>query len=109
MIALLRRPLSALPRNSSLCPAPSTSAVSKKLMPASSGASTTAAVPAASVRQPKLLHPRPTSDTLRDPSLRDSTAFHYSRVEFQKAPMDNGKRDSAQAPDRRLPAAQNAG
>src|SRR5262245_31864055 len=39
-------------------------------MPASSAASTVAAVVAASVRQPKLLHPRPTRDTLRDHSMR---------------------------------------
>ena len=33
-------------------------------------ASTTAAVPEVSVRQPKLLHPSPTRETLRDPSFR---------------------------------------
>src|SRR5260370_20028509 len=52
-------------------------------MPASSAASTTAAEPAASVRQPKLLHPMPTADTSRDPSLRYSMsgAFPFlSRV-----------------------------
>src|SRR5438309_862343 len=49
-------------------------------MPASSAASTTAAVPAASVRQPKLLHPMPTRDTLRDPSLRYSISAFLMEI-----------------------------
>src|SRR5215831_5278018 len=44
------------------------SAVSKKLMPASSAASTTARVPSRSTRPPKLLQPRPTRDTRTPPS-----------------------------------------
>src|SRR5215217_89325 len=40
------------------------SAVSKKVMPASSAASITARVPAWSSRRPKLLQPRPTTETL---------------------------------------------
>jgi hypothetical protein len=48
------------------------SAVSKKLIPASRAASTTFAVVAASMRQPKLLHPMPTTETLRDPMFRCS-------------------------------------
>ena len=43
------------------------SAVSKKLIPASSAAWTTLAVPAASSRPPKLLHPSPTTDTFNEP------------------------------------------
>src|SRR5437764_178514 len=39
------------------------SAVSKSVTPASSAASTTARVPSASTRMPKLLQPRPTTDT----------------------------------------------
>src|SRR5215471_13467956 len=53
------------------------SAVSKKLIPASRAASTTAAAPVASVRQPKLLHPIPTRDTSRHPSLRYSIVRDY--------------------------------
>src|SRR5262245_46065785 len=45
-------------------------------MPASNAASTTEAVPAASIRQPKLLQPTPTRETLRDPT------FRYSMNEF---------------------------
>src|ERR1700733_13068993 len=48
------------------------SAVSKKLTPASSAASTTAAVAPASMRQPKLLHPNPTTETSKDPIRRFS-------------------------------------
>src|SRR5579871_3261113 len=48
------------------------SAVSKKVMPASNVAFTTAAVPAASRREPKLLQPNPTTDTASDPILRVS-------------------------------------
>src|SRR5690349_19269058 len=43
------------------------SAVSKKLMPASSAAFTTFAVPSASSRRPKLLQPIPTTETSRLP------------------------------------------
>src|SRR3954470_7290666 len=50
------------------------SAVSRKLIPASSAASTTDAVAAASSRPPKLLQPSPTTDTSSDPILRVSIA-----------------------------------
>src|SRR5438874_12348055 len=62
-------------RNSSDLPAPYMSAVSKKVMPASMQALTTSAVRSASSRPPKLLQPRPTSDTLSPdfPRLRYST------------------------------------
>src|ERR1051326_325102 len=48
------------------------SAVSKKLIPQSRAASTTAAAPPASVRQPELLQPIPTGEMSRDPSWRYS-------------------------------------
>src|SRR4051812_37643441 len=46
------------------------SAVSRKLIPPSSAASTTARVPSRSTRRPKLLQPSPTTETLSSPSLR---------------------------------------
>src|SRR6478735_3287251 len=46
------------------------SAVSKKLTPASSAARTTVSVALASSRGPKLLHPRPTTDTSSAPIRR---------------------------------------
>src|SRR5712692_4502414 len=51
------------------------SAVSKKVMPASRQALITAVVASASIRPPKLLQPRPTSETLRPewPRFRYST------------------------------------
>ena len=49
------------------------SAVSKKLMPASSAASTTAAVSLRPMRMPKLLQPRPTTLTSSEPIVRVST------------------------------------
>jgi hypothetical protein len=49
------------------------SAVSKKLLPASSAASTTRAVAASSMRIPKLLQPRPTTETRSEPIERCST------------------------------------
>ena len=49
------------------------SAVSKKLMPASSAASTTALVSARPIRMPKLLQPRPTTLTSSEPIVRVST------------------------------------
>jgi hypothetical protein len=49
------------------------SAVSKKLTPAASAASTTRAVAARSMRQPKLLQPNPARETSRDPIHRFST------------------------------------
>jgi hypothetical protein len=54
------------------------SAVSKKLMPASREAFTAAALAAASIRHPKLLQPRPTTDTSKDPIRRVSN-FATSR------------------------------
>src|SRR5215210_8163540 len=48
------------------------SAVSKKVMPASSAESTTAEVASASRRLPKLLQPMPTTDTSNDPIRRIS-------------------------------------
>src|SRR6516165_3339723 len=86
-------------------------------MPASNAASTTAAVPAASVRQPKLLHPMPTSDTLRDPILRYSMTQNSSekgkehkRLKKHKMSLcHNKRRESEKVPDRRLSAAQDAG
>src|SRR5437870_3121458 len=50
------------------------SAVSKKLMPASNAAETTAAAASASMRMPKLLQPRPTTVTSSVPILRVCTA-----------------------------------
>src|SRR6478609_9195605 len=65
------------------------SAVSKRVIPASSAASTTARVPSRSTRMPKLLQPRPTTET-SGPSLpkrrvrttRDARAseVHYRRL-----------------------------
>src|SRR6266404_2775213 len=54
------------------------SAVSKKLMPSSIAASTTACVAARSMRPPKLLHPRPTTETDSCPILRVSTSAETS-------------------------------
>src|SRR5262245_21879270 len=48
------------------------SAVSRKITPASSAASTTDAVASGSNRPPKLLQPRPTNATSTDPILRVS-------------------------------------
>src|SRR5215831_5474857 len=45
-------------------------AVSKKVMPASSAACTTAAVAGSSIRRPKLLQPSPTTETRREPIMR---------------------------------------
>src|SRR4051812_41494707 len=56
------------------------SAVSKKLMPASSAASTTALVAASSMRPPKLLQPMPTTDTSRLPIGRVSMRRTYCRA-----------------------------
>src|SRR2546423_4134862 len=67
-----RCPARARPRYSSDLVPPYTSAVSKKVMPASRAACTTFLVPSPSSRIPKLLHPRPTSDTFSVPSLRVS-------------------------------------
>src|ERR1051325_8086779 len=70
-----RRPPSTSPSRISLPPAlPYTSAVSKNVTPASSAASTTARVPSRSTRRPKLLQPRPTTDTLSPPSSRCGTS-----------------------------------
>src|SRR4051812_6728101 len=65
---------SAAPRNSSLLPPPYISAVSKNVIPASSAASTTACVSSGPIRIPKLLQPRPSTDTARPdrPTLRAS-------------------------------------
>src|SRR5919202_5274406 len=54
------------------------SAVSKKVTPASSAASTTAFVPAASTRRPKLLQPRPTTDTSSGPSVRMGIGLYFT-------------------------------
>src|SRR6266545_6510776 len=51
------------------------SAVSKKLLPAASAASTTFFVAAASRRQPKLLQPRPATETSSDPIRLVSTVL----------------------------------
>src|SRR3954463_7945394 len=56
------------------------SAVSKKLMPASSAASTTAPVAASSMRPPKLLQPMPTTDTSRLPIARVSIRRTYCQA-----------------------------
>src|SRR6185312_1440638 len=58
------------------------SAVSKKLMPASSAASTTAVVASWSMRMPKLLHPRPTTVASSEPIRRvfmDTQAMRHRR------------------------------
>src|SRR5437870_8718934 len=60
----------ARPRNSSLCPLPYRSAVSKNVIPDSSAASITFALASASMRQPKLLQPSPTRETSSEPILR---------------------------------------
>src|SRR4051812_593056 len=66
---------SAAPRNSSLLPPPYISAVSKNVIPTSSAASTTDWVSSGPIRIPKLLQPRPSTDTARPdpPTLRAST------------------------------------
>src|SRR2546423_152633 len=70
MRASSRRPASARPRNSSLLVPPYISAVSRKLIPASSASRTTLDVASASSLPPKLLQPRPTTDTSSDPTFR---------------------------------------
>ena len=57
------------------------SAVSKKVMPASKAASTTAFVPASSMRMPKLLQPMPTADTHNpeSPIRRSSMTVTFAR------------------------------
>src|SRR5579872_6621067 len=77
-----RRPRNAFPRYSSLFLPPHISAVSRKLTPASSAACTTLAVASASRRQPKLLHPRPTTETCSEPILRFSMnpLLYYLRI-----------------------------
>src|SRR4051812_17064105 len=56
-------------------------------MPASKAASTTRAVAAASMRQPKLLHPRPTTDTLSEPIERFSTHPLIAEAALLLAPL----------------------
>src|SRR6478735_4639019 len=56
------------------------SAVSKKFMPASSAASTTRALAASSIRIPKLLQPRPASETRSDPIERMSIGSLWRRL-----------------------------
>src|ERR671936_1874363 len=60
------------------------SAVSRNVTSASSAASTTAVVPAWSTRRPKLLQPRPTTDTSSGPSarVRIARAYSFARVRF---------------------------
>src|SRR5204863_4472152 len=65
-----RRLARALPRKRSLSVPPYMSAVSKKLIPASSAAWTTSADCFSSIVMPKLLQPRPTTETVRDPMRR---------------------------------------
>lgn len=55
------------------------SAVSKQVIPASSAASTTAAVAGPSRRVPKLLQPRPTAETSSEPMRRVFTLVYRSR------------------------------
>ena len=66
-MASSRRLPSALPRNRSLLVPPYMSAVSKKLIPVSSAALMTSAVCFSSIVIPKLLQPRPMTDTDSDP------------------------------------------
>src|SRR5271167_2482518 len=72
------------------------SAVSNSVMPSSSALCTTTRVCSASVRMPKLLHPRPTADTLSPelPSLR------YSIIDpFRGAASGRGvRREEDQGP-----------
>src|SRR5690606_18980467 len=56
------------------------SAVSKKLMPASSAACTTRALPASSSRVPKLLQPSPVTVTSSDPILRFSMSISVAGI-----------------------------
>src|SRR3954452_232861 len=63
------------------------SAVSKWFTPASSAASTTCLAAASSMRIPKLLHPRPATDTSRLPTLRVSIASTFGRVVSRDATL----------------------
>src|SRR3954470_22749162 len=56
------------------------SAVSKKFTPASRAASTTASVPRASMRFPKLLQPTPTTDTSSAPMRLVFIVIHLTCV-----------------------------
>ena len=67
-----RRAPNACPRYSSLLVFPYMSAVSKKVMPASRAAPTTASDSLRSMSMPKLLHPSPTSLTVSEPIVRVS-------------------------------------
>ena len=73
---LSRRPLRASPRASSEAPAPCRTCrpCRSRVMPSSMAASTTARVRALSRRPPKLLHPKPTTETSRPESPQGSIA-----------------------------------
>src|SRR2546423_14294146 len=69
------------------------SAVSRSVIPSASAASTTARVPSRSTRPPKLLQPRPTTDTSGPPSPRKRVrmAGHgkASEVRYRKLGSSN--------------------
>src|SRR5215210_9284299 len=73
------------------------SAVSKKLMPTSSAASTTLLVASASRRGPKLLQPRPITETCRDPIRRVSIALPSPAAIISSAASARKEPDGLQA------------
>src|SRR5215831_15008132 len=67
-------------------------------MPASRAASTTDVVPAASMRQPKLLQPIPTRETLRDPSFRCSMSLHcIKQMRPEASGIERGPKPASRA------------
>src|SRR3954454_1711839 len=75
------------------------SAVSNNVMPAPLAASTTACVRSASIRIPKLLHPSPTSETVRSPICLDSIFWTLGRTDtfFLRDPVRVGSGAVARA------------
>src|SRR5262245_62044396 len=89
-----RRFSSALPRYSSETPrGPYTSAVSNRVTPRSSAFATTARVCAWSQRMPKLLQPRPTTETRRPE--RPSGFVSMARYAPTERPVESSERDEA--------------
>src|SRR3989304_2371077 len=98
MTTLRRWGLRAAPRYSSDPPWLEASAVAKKVMPISTHLLTTAMVPWASTRPPKLLQPRPTAETWRPdlPRFLYSTMvpFYYTLCCHSERSEESGSTDA---------------
>src|SRR6185503_17965400 len=76
------------------------SAVSKKVTPASSAASTTRRVPSSSTRRPKLLHPSPRTLTWSEPIVRVSISIDANGVRSRGGADDSLTAGRPRAADR---------